>query len=61
MIYTITFLKGSRPAGNESYCGALDIAKAIAISAVEGGSADRAEVRDVNQHLIYHYPRTFSA
>jgi hypothetical protein len=59
MIYTIAFFAGSRPAGNETCRGALDAAKAIAIAAVDKGSADRAEIRDLHKHLLFHYPRTF--
>jgi hypothetical protein len=59
MIYTITFQKGSRRAGSETCRGMLDVAKAIAMAAVEKGAADRAEVRDINGKLIFHYPRTF--
>jgi hypothetical protein len=31
------------------------------MAAVEKGSADRAEIRDLNKHLLFHYPRTFHA
>lgn len=61
MIYTITFLVGSKAEGSETCRGSLDVAKATAIAAVEDGSASRAEIRDLHRCLVFHYPRTFHA
>jgi hypothetical protein len=59
-MHVITFFMGSKSVGTETQRAALDTAKASAIDAVESGRADRAEVRDLNKHLLFHYPRTFS-
>ena len=61
LIYTVTFFVRSRPTHSETARGSLDVAKAIAMAAVEKGTAERAEVRDINKHLMFHYPRTFHA
>ena len=60
-MHVITFFMGSKPVGSETHRAALDTAKAGAIAAVESGRADRAEVRDINNHRVFHYPRTFHA
>jgi hypothetical protein len=60
-MYIISFFTGTKPAGTETYRGALDMAKALAMAAVDRGSADRVEVRDINKNLMFHYPRTFCA
>lgn len=60
MIYIVTYLKRSKPAGSETCRDSIDMAKALAMAAVEKGTADRAEVRDLNKALLFHYPRTFS-
>jgi hypothetical protein len=60
-MHVITFFVGSKLVGTETHRAALDTAKASAIAAVERGQADRAEVRDINNHRVFHYPRTFPA
>ncbi len=60
MIYTITYYSGSRTAGSDSCNGSLDRAKALAIAAVKDGLAKRADVRDLDKRLLYHFPRTAS-
>ena len=59
VIYTIVQIERSRPTGRETCRGQLGTAKGMAISAVDRGLAERAEVRDVNGKLVFHYPRTF--
>jgi hypothetical protein len=58
MIYTITYYSGSTPGGGDSCNGSLDRAKGLAIDAVELGLAKRAEVRDLDKRLLFHFPRT---
>jgi hypothetical protein len=58
MIYTITYYAGSTPKGGDSCNGSLDRAKDLAIEAVEIGLAKRAEVRDLDKRLLFHFPRT---
>lgn len=61
MIYTIVHIKRCDTARRETFRGELDTAKALAVATVEKGQTDRAEVRDVNGQLVFHYPRTFHA
>jgi hypothetical protein len=58
MIYTITYYSASRAVGSDSCTGSVDRAKELAINAVDGGVAQRAEVRDLNKTLLYHFART---
>jgi hypothetical protein len=60
-IHIITFFTGSEPTGSETHRASLDTARASAVAAVESGHADRAEVRDLNKRLVFHYPRKFHA
>jgi hypothetical protein len=57
MIYTITYYSASRPVGSDSCIGSVDRAKELAITAVDGGVAQRAEVRDLDKRLLYHFSR----
>jgi hypothetical protein len=58
MIYTLTYYSGSRRAGSDSCNGSLERAKLLAVAAVEEGIAKRAEVRDIDKRLLFHFPRT---
>jgi hypothetical protein len=58
MIYTITYYSGSKPDGGDSCNGSLDRAKGLAVDAVKFGLARRAEVRDIDKKLLFHFPRT---
>jgi hypothetical protein len=55
-VYTISFFQDSRSAGGETYRGALDMAKAIAIATVQKGSAGQAEIHGPDQKLLFRYP-----
>ena len=59
VIYTIVHIERSQPIRRETCRGRLNTAKDMAIAAVEKGIAERAEVRDVNGKLVFHYPRAF--
>ena len=59
VIYTVVHIERSQPTRRETCRGQLGTAKGMAISAVDKGIAERAEVRDVNGKLVFHYPRTF--
>ena len=60
MIYTITYYAGANRTGADSCTGSIDRARALAVSAVERGTAQRAEVRDLERRLLYHFPRMAS-
>lgn len=57
MIYTITYYTGANRTGADSCTGSMDRARALAVSAVEQGIAQRAEVRDLERRMLYHFPR----
>jgi hypothetical protein len=40
--------------GSDTYRGSLDVAKAIVIATVDGGSAEEAKIHDVNNTLLLH-------
>ena len=56
MIYTVTYYAGSQPTGGDSCNGSIERAKALAYDAVRKGIAQRAEVRDLDRRLLYHFP-----
>lgn len=57
MIYTVTYYAGARPTRADSCNGSINRARDLAVTAVEQGYAQRAEVRDVERRLLYHFPR----
>ena len=57
MIFNITFIEGARLVGSDTYRGSLDVAKAIVIATVDGGSAEEAKIHDVNNTLPLHYTK----
>lgn len=58
MIYNVTYYAGSTQIGGESCNGSIERARMLANDAVENGLAQRAEVRDIERRLLYHFPRT---
>jgi hypothetical protein len=57
MIYTITYYAGMSRTRAESCHGSIERARALAVSAVEDGVAQRAEVRDLERRVLFHFPR----
>lgn len=57
MIYTITYYAGINPTGGDSCNGSIERARELAVTAVEGGLAERAEVRDVARRVLYRFPQ----
>jgi hypothetical protein len=61
MIYTVTYYAGTNPTGAESCNGSIDRARTLAVAAVQGGLAQRAEVRDVERRVLYRFPQVACA
>jgi len=57
MIYTVTYYAGAQPMGADSCNGSIDRARALAVTAVEQGLAQRAEVRDLERRVLYRFPQ----
>ena len=57
MIYTITYYAGVRPTGADSCNGSIERARDLAVTAVEAGLAQRAEVRDMERRVLYRFPQ----
>lgn len=58
MIYTIRFVKDERILGETPWDSGLDKAKIHAKDHMAIHKADRVEVRDEDNTLVFHYPRT---
>lgn len=57
MLYMVTYYAGARSTGSDSCNGSIERARTLAITAVQRGVAQRAEVRDVGRRLLYRFPR----
>lgn len=57
MIYTITYYAGMHPTGTDSCSGSIECARTLAVDAVTGGLAQRAEVRDIKRRVLYKFSR----
>jgi hypothetical protein len=58
MIYKIIFTRGERVLGGTPWDKGLEAAKQHAKDYMKIHNADRVEVRDDNDVLVFHHPRT---
>ena len=60
MLYTIIFYRAGRKLGSTPWGKGLDSAKGHAVDHLAIKGADRVEVRDESDQLVFQHPRTVS-
>ena len=61
MAYTIKFFRMARELGATPWAGSFDSAKQHALDHMPIKQADRVEIRDDADKLVFHHPRTLHA